>query len=74
MLYKSSNEWRLATHKRVSLFGMSGVGKTFLANILRGTGDWFHYSVDYRIGTKYLGECIVDNLKKEAMKNKILKR
>jgi hypothetical protein len=47
---------------------MSGVGKTFIANILRESKEWFHYSVDYRIGTRYLGEEIVDNFKKEAMK------
>ena len=29
---------------------------------------WFHYSVDYRIGTRYMGEHIVDNFKREAMK------
>ncbi len=68
MLYNTSHEWRNAKNKRISLFGMSGVGKTFIANILRETNDWFHYSVDYRIGTKYLGEEIDDNLKKEAMK------
>ena len=30
----------------VALFGMSGVGKTRIANILRATGEWYHYSVD----------------------------
>ena len=30
--------------------------------------DWFHYSVDYRIGTRYMGEHIVDNFKREAMR------
>lgn len=68
MLYNSGLEWKKSTNKRLSLFGMSGVGKTFIANILRETNEWFHYSVDYRIGTKYLGEEIVDNFKKEAMK------
>ncbi len=29
---------------------------------------WFHYSADYRIGTRYMGEFIVDNFKREAMK------
>src|SRR6185312_15591537 len=29
---------------------------------------WFHYSVDYRIGTRHMGEAIVDNFKAEAMK------
>ncbi len=46
--------------------GMSGVGKTRLANVLRGE-DWFHYSVDYRIGTRYLDEPILDNVKTQAM-------
>lgn len=52
--------------KRVTLLGMSGVGKTRLANMLR-SDDWFHYSVDYRIGTRYLDESILDNIKKQAM-------
>lgn len=52
--------------KRVTLLGMSGVGKTRLANILRGE-NWFHYSVDYRIGTRYVGEAILDNIKLQAM-------
>jgi hypothetical protein len=30
-------------------------------------GDWFHYSIDYRIGTAYMGEHITDNLKRQAM-------
>jgi hypothetical protein len=50
---------------------MSGVGKTRLANLLRDQGDWFHYSVDYRIGTRYMGEHIVDNFKREAMKQPV---
>jgi len=53
-------------NKRVSLLGMSGVGKTRLASILR-SNDWFHYSVDYRIGTRYLDEPILDNIKRQAM-------
>ena len=47
--------------------GMSGVGKTTLASLLQREG-WFQYSVDYRIGTRYMGEHIVDNFKREAMK------
>jgi hypothetical protein len=68
MLYNTGLEWKKSSNKRISLFGMSGVGKTFIANILRESNEWFHYSVDYRIGTRYLGEEIVDNFKKEAMK------
>ncbi len=53
-------------HRAVSLLGMSGVGKTTLANKLP-KARWFHYSGDYRIGTKYLQEPIMDNIKKKAM-------
>lgn len=68
MIHSSGSDWRQATHKRVVLFGMSGLGKTHLSNMLRAAGDWFHYSVDYRIGTRYMGEFIADNFKREAMK------
>ncbi|WP_284377185.1 ATPase [Amylibacter marinus] len=68
MLYKSADDWDNAPHKRVMLFGMSGLGKTYLSEILRANGNWFHYSVDYRIGTRYMGEHIADNFKREAMK------
>lgn len=68
MIYRNASEWRGAQSRRVVLFGMSGLGKTYLASMLRGTGDWFHYSVDYRIGTRYMGEYIADNFKREAMK------
>jgi len=52
--------------KCVTLLGMSGVGKTRLASILRDN-DWFHFSGDYRIGTHYLDEAILDNIKLQAM-------
>jgi hypothetical protein len=72
MLYNSAKDWNEAPQKRVMLFGMSGLGKTYVSNLLRESGDWFHYSVDYRIGTRYMGEHIVDNLKAEAMRNPLL--
>ncbi|MDE4096389.1 MULTISPECIES: ATPase [Rhodobacterales] len=68
MLYSSAQAWRDAPSKRVLFFGMSGLGKTYISNILRGAGGWFHYSIDYRIGTRYMGEYIADNAKAEAMK------
>ncbi|WP_204114212.1 ATPase [Shimia biformata] len=68
MIYKSPSEWRDAPQKKVLLFGMSGLGKTHVSNTLRDSGDWFHYSIDYRIGTRYMGEHIADNAKAEAMK------
>ena len=52
--------------KAITLLGMSGVGKTTLANKLPKS-RWFHYSGDYRIGTKYLAEPILDNIKRQAM-------
>jgi hypothetical protein len=52
--------------KCVTLLGMSGVGKTRLSNLLR-KNDWFHYSGDYRIGTRYLDEAILDTIKEQAM-------
>ncbi len=68
LIYPSADAWRHAPQKRVALFGMSGLGKTHLSAMLRASGDWFHYSVDYRIGTRYMGERIADSVKREAMK------
>ena len=68
MIYGSAKDWREAARKKVLFFGMSGLGKTYVSNILRDSGDWFHYSIDYRIGTRYMGEYITDNAKAEAMK------
>lgn len=68
MIYQTAQDWRDAPHKRVLFFGMSGLGKTYLSNMLRVQGDWFHYSIDYRIGTRYMGEHITDNAKAQAMK------
>ncbi len=62
----NAQEFRDLEHKSITLLGMSGVGKTFLSNILRKS-DWFHYSGDYRIGTRYLNEPILDNIKIKAM-------
>lgn len=62
----SVEEFHASKNKRITLLGMSGVGKTRLANLLRGQ-NWYHYSVDYRIGTRYLDEPILDNIKSQAM-------
>ena len=40
--------------------------------MLRAHGDWFHYSIDYRIGTRYMGELISDSYKLAAMKTPYL--
>ena len=73
MIYSAGQHYIDAAQKRVLLFGMSGLGKTHLSNMLRGGGAWFHYSVDYRIGTRYMGEYIADNFKREVMKVPLLR-
>jgi len=60
-------QYRQWEHKKVTLLGMSGVGKTHISSMLRDH-DWFHYSGDYRIGTCYLDEDILDLIKEQAMK------
>lgn len=67
MIYNSASQWRGAAHKRVLLFATSGLGKTHVSHILRRSQAWFHYSVDYRIGTRYMAPHIVDNAIKAAM-------
>ncbi|MCC5794829.1 MAG: ATPase [Chromatiales bacterium] len=68
----SRKEFLAWPRKAVTLLGMSGVGKTTLANRLPAT-SWFHYSGDYRIGTKYLEEPILDNIKRQAMQVSFLR-
>ena len=58
--------FRAWENRSVTLLGMSGVGKTYLASLLR-EHNWFHYSGDYRIGTRYLDEPIMDLIKQQAM-------
>jgi hypothetical protein len=66
-MHLSAKQFRNWEHKAVTLMGMSGVGKTTLANNLPQS-SWFHYSGDYRIGTRYLDEPIMDNIKRQAMR------
>ncbi|PWR02965.1 ATPase [Meridianimarinicoccus roseus] len=73
MTRPTADEWRGMTDRKLLLFGMSGLGKTHVSNMLRASGGWFHYSIDYRIGTRYMGDHIVDNFKREAMRNPFLR-
>ncbi len=73
MIYTTAAQYLSAPQKRVLLFGMSGLGKTHLSGMLRDRAAYFHYSVDYRIGTRYMGEFISDNFKREAMKVPLLR-
>ena len=59
-------EFRAWKNKKITLLGMSGVGKSYLSTKLRGA-NWFHYSGDYRIGTRYLDEHILDMIKQQAI-------
>ena len=68
----SVEEFRDWKNKKVTLLGMSGVGKTYLSALLR-THNWFHYSGDYRIGTRYLDEPILDLIKQQAMQTPFLR-
>ena len=65
-------DFRAWKNKRVTLVGMSGVGKSHLSAKLRGS-NWFHYSGDYRIGTRYLDEHIIDMIKAQAIRIPFLK-
>jgi hypothetical protein len=72
MHFSSANAFKSLSRKAITVFGMSGVGKTTLARLLLDAG-WFQYSVDYRIGTRYMDEHISENYKREAMKNPFLR-
>ena len=65
-------DFRAWENKRVTLVGMSGVGKSHLSAKLRGS-NWFHFSGDYRIGTRYLDEHIIDMIKAQAIRIPFLK-
>ena len=67
----TGQEFSTQTNKAITLLGMSGVGKTTIANRLP-KASWFHYSGDYRIGTRYLEEPILDVVKRQAMKDPML--
>ena len=67
MLFDDAKSFADSISRAVTIFGMAGVGKTRISNLLR-KNNWFHYSIDYRIGSRYMGEFITDNLKREAMK------
>jgi hypothetical protein len=68
----SLDEFRALESKCVTLLGMSGVGKTRLSTML-SRHHWFHYSGDYRIGTRYLDEPILDLIKQQAMQVSFLR-
>lgn len=68
----SAREFSKSNNKRLSLLGMSGVGKTHLSKLLGSDDKWYHYSGDYRIGAKYLNNDILDNIKQKIQKDEYL--
>ena len=58
----TAEQFRKEKNKRLTLLGMSGVGKTHLSKLLAKEGGWFHYSGDFRIGASHLKNDIIDNV------------
>lgn len=70
----SAKKFANSKNKRLSLLGMSGVGKTHLAKLLSLDDKWYHYSGDYRIGTKYLNNDIINHIEQTIRQDKHLAR
>ena len=61
----TAKEFRGEKNKRLTLLGMSGVGKTRLAKRIGENGGWYHFSGDYHIGATYLKDEIINNITKK---------
>ena len=61
----TAKEFRGEKNKRLTLLGMSGVGKTHLAKLIGENGGWYHFSGDYHIGATYLKDEIINNIAKK---------
>jgi len=61
----TAKEFRREKNKRLTLLGMSGVGKTHLAKLIGENGGWYHFSGDYHIGATYLKNEIINNIAKK---------
>lgn len=70
---KDNYNFKKLENKRITLIGMSGVGKTYLSKIINTDNSWFHFSADYRIGTQYLEKDIINNISLKMQENKTLK-
>ena len=69
----SAKDFLDSKNRRITLLGMSGVGKTHLAKLIGEDGDWFHFSGDYRIGAKHLNNEIIANIANKMSSNSWLK-
>ena len=45
----TAKEFRSEKNKRLTLLGMSGVGKTHIAILIGENGGWYHFSGNYHI-------------------------
>ena len=70
----SATEFFQSKNKRLTLLGMSGVGKTHLSKLLSNKDKWYHFSGDYCIGAEYLNEAILDNIKQNVKQDDWLAR
>ena len=61
----TAKEFRSEKNKRLTLLGMSGVGKTHLAKLIGENGRWYHFSGDYHVGATYLKNEIINNIAKK---------
>lgn len=68
----SAREFSDSSSKRLTLLGMSGVGKTHLSKLLGSDDKWYHYSGDYRIGAEYLNDAILANIKQQIRQDEYL--
>lgn len=74
MFFSSGKQFQEWSKKAITLVGMSGTGKTHISNYLRHVvKGWYHYSIDYRIGTRYMNEHIAHAILKEAARHPVLK-
>ena len=69
----SAKDFLANKNKRITLLGMSGVGKTHLAKLIGEEGDWFHFSGDYRIGATHLKKELILNIANKMRPNSWLK-
>lgn len=71
MRYETSAAFRAAPNKRITLMGMSNVGKTALSTLLP-RDRWFVYAADYRIAKAGLRDQILDMVRTEMMASPLL--